>query len=157
MKTMEMSEVWRCTSMMRDMYINSNLNPFTKFTNSSRSTEFRDILLWNNSQMITKTIPISKRIVISYAMKWSILFWVYWKVNGSWDNNMIRISEWRESNCRANTSVRRKKEIQKSRTVWVTFRDPSRKVDFLSKIIYGRVHQVYQFRQNRLASPYDVH
>ena len=101
--------VWRCTSMMRDMYINSNLNPLTKFTNSSRSTEFRDILMWNNSQMITKTIPISKRIVISYAMKWSILFWVYWKVNGNWDNNMIRISEWRESNCRANTSVRRNK------------------------------------------------
>ena len=27
---------------MRDIYINSNLNPHTKFTSSSRSTEFRD-------------------------------------------------------------------------------------------------------------------
>ena len=94
---------------MRDIYINSNLNPLTKFTSSSRSTEFKDILPWNISQMITKTIPISMRIVISYAVKWGILFWVYWKVNGNWDNNMIRILQWRESQCRTNTSVRRNK------------------------------------------------
>ena len=54
---------------MRDIYINSNLNPLTKFTSSSRSTKFKDILPWNISQMITKTIPISTRIVISYVMK----------------------------------------------------------------------------------------
>ena len=53
--------------MMRDIYINSNLNPLTKFTSSSRSTEFKDILPWNISQMITKTVPISTGIVISYA------------------------------------------------------------------------------------------
>ena len=54
---------------MRDIYINSNLNPLTKFTSSSRSTKFKDIFPWNISQMITKTIPISTRIVISYVMK----------------------------------------------------------------------------------------
>ena len=54
---------------MRDIYINSNLNPLTKFTSSKRSTKFKDILPWNVSQMITKTIPISTRIVISYVMK----------------------------------------------------------------------------------------
>ena len=54
---------------MRDIYISSNLNPLTKFTSSSRSTELKDILAWNISQMITKTIPISTRIVISYVMK----------------------------------------------------------------------------------------
>ena len=59
---------------MRDIYINSNLNPLTKFTSSSRSTKFKDILPWNISQMITKTVPISTRIVISYAMKLGILF-----------------------------------------------------------------------------------
>ena len=32
---------------------------------------------------------------------------------------MIRVSRWRKSHCRTNTSVRRKKEIQKSRTVIV--------------------------------------
>ena len=37
---------------MRDTYINSNLNPLIKFPSSSRSTEFKDILPWNISQMI---------------------------------------------------------------------------------------------------------
>ena len=62
---------------MRDIYINSNLNPLTKFPISTRSTEFKDILLWNISQMIKKTISISTRIVISHTMQWGILFWVY--------------------------------------------------------------------------------
>ena len=69
---------------MRDIYINSNLNPLTKFTSSSRSTKFKDILPWNISQMITKTIPISTRIVITYAMKRGIPLWIWWKVNGNW-------------------------------------------------------------------------
>ena len=81
---------------MRDIYINSNLNPLTKFTSSSRNTKLKDIFLWNISQMITKTILVSTRIVISYMMKWGILFWVWWKVNVNWDN-IIRISQWRES------------------------------------------------------------
>ena len=57
---------------IRDMYIYSHLNPLIKFTSSSKNTEFKDILSWNISQMIMKTIPISMRIVISYAMKWGI-------------------------------------------------------------------------------------
>ena len=55
------------------VHINSNLNPFTKFTSSSRSA-FKDIISWNISQMIKKTIPVSTRIVISYAMNWGIPF-----------------------------------------------------------------------------------
>ena len=51
---------------------------------------------------------------------------------------MIGISQWRESHCRTNTSVRRKKEIQKSRTVRITVRDASRKVSHLSKVIWDR-------------------
>ena len=51
-----------------DIYMNSNLNPLTKFTSRRRSTEFKDILPWNTSQMIIKTIPISTRIVISYSL-----------------------------------------------------------------------------------------
>ena len=145
---------------MRDTYISSNLNPLTKFTRGSRHSEFKDILSWNISQMITKTIPISTRITISYAMKRGILFSVRRTVNGNWDNNMIRIFWWRESHCRTNTSARRTEEIKKSRTVRVTLRDPSWKVNHASKVIwdsknYNRVHQVYQFQQNRLASPYD--
>ena len=94
---------------MRDIYINSNLNPLTKFTSSNRSTNFKDILPWNISQMITKIISISTRIVISYAMKRGISLWIWWIVNGNWDKNMIGISQWRESHCRTNTSVRRNK------------------------------------------------
>ena len=91
---------------MWDIYINSNLNLLTKFASSSRSTKFKDILLCNISQMITKTIPISTRIVISYAMKRGIPLWIWWKVSGNWDNNMIRISQWKEIHCRTNTNVR---------------------------------------------------
>ena len=94
---------------MRDIYINYNLNPLTKFTSSSRSTKCKDIRPWNISQMILKTVLISTRIVLSYSMKQGILLWIWWKVNGNWDNNIIWISQWRESHCRTNTSVRRKK------------------------------------------------
>ena len=43
-------------------------------------------------------------------MKRGILFWVYWKANGNWDNSMIRI--W-ESHYRKNTSVKKKKKNPK--------------------------------------------
>ena len=146
--------------LMRDIYINSNLNQITKFTNSSISTEFKDILPWNISKMIMKTIPISTRIVISNARKHGILWWIQWNANVNWDNNMIRTSQWWESHCRTNTSVRRKKEILKSRTVRITVWDPCRKANHLSKVVwdnnnwvltenYNRVHQIYQFHQNR--------
>ena len=82
---------------MRDINVNSNLNALTKFTSSSWNTESKDILPWNISQMITRTVPITTRIVTSYVMKQGILFWVWWKVNGKWDNHMIRIYQWREA------------------------------------------------------------
>ena len=50
---------------MMDIYINSNPNPFTKF-------KLIDTFPWNISQMITKNILISMRIVIRYAIKWGI-------------------------------------------------------------------------------------
>ena len=88
--------------------------------------------------MITKTVPCSTRIVISNAMKLGIPLWVWQKTNRNWDINMIRILQWRESHCRIKTSIRRKKEIQNSRTVRVTFRGPSRKVNHLSEVIWDR-------------------
>ena len=51
---------------MSDIYINSNLKPLTKLTRSSRSTEFKDILPWNISQMIIQTIPISHMVQVSW-------------------------------------------------------------------------------------------
>ena len=60
--------------MMSNIYINSNLNRLTKFTSSSKITQFKDILFWNISQIITKSIPISTRIVISSVIKQGMLF-----------------------------------------------------------------------------------
>ena len=79
---------------MRYIFINSNLHLLTNFTISSRSTEFKDILPWYISQIITKIMPISTGVVIRYAMIQNIPFWVSQKVNGNWDNNLIRISKW---------------------------------------------------------------
>ena len=69
---MEMSEVDLILTM-RDIYINSSLNPLAKFTSSSRSTEFKDTSQ-GTSQLIMKTFSFSTRIVISYAMKQGIPF-----------------------------------------------------------------------------------
>ena len=48
---------------------------------------------------------------------------------------MIGISQWMQSHCKTNTSVRRKKEIQESRTVRLAVKDASRKNNHLSKVI----------------------
>ena len=137
LKTMKMSKAWLILAM-RDKYVNSNLNPLAKFTSSSRSTVFKDVHPWNISQMITKAVPVSPRIVKSYVMRQGILLWIWWKVTGNWDSNMIRISRWTESHCRTNTSVRRKKWIQKSSTIRITVWDLSRKVKQFSKVVWDR-------------------
>ena len=74
---------------MRDIYINSNLN--TEFTKSSRRSSFKYILPWTISQMITKNVPISTRIVISYSVQWDIPLWIWWKVNGNWDTTWSEV------------------------------------------------------------------
>ena len=124
--------------LMRDIYISFSLIAFAKFISSSRSTKFKDIFPWNISQMITKTVPVNPRIVKSYVMRQGILLWIWWKVTGNWDSNMIRISRRTESHCRTNTSVRRKKWIQKSSTIRITVWDLSRKVKQLSKVVWDR-------------------
>ena len=118
---------------MRDIYIHSNLNTFTKFI-SSRSTEFRDILPWNISQMITKTVTINTIILISYAMIWGIPLWIWWKVNRNWDN-IIKICQWRENHCRTNTSIRRKKSKRAGLWQRIIVWDPSSKVNHLRKVV----------------------
>ena len=69
-KTMEM--VLDLIFKMRDVYIHSNLDPTTKFSTSSRSTEFKDFFPWSISQMITKIVSMG--IVISCVIKRGILF-----------------------------------------------------------------------------------
>ena len=57
----------------------------------------------------------------------------------------------------ANNKVKRKKEIQESRTVSVSVGDTSRRLTICVKSFEkddNRVHQVYQFHQNGLTSLY---
>ena len=143
--------------MLTDIYINSYSNLLTKFNSCRRSTKFKDVSPWKISQMIMKTVAISMRILISYVMKRGISFRVWPKVNGIWDN-MTRISQWRESHYKNNSSIRRKKEIK------VT--DLSQKWHSESIILVGKLiiwvrkfeveklKKVYQFHQNRFASLY---
>ena len=71
----QMKNQWRSVRLdliptMTDIYINSNLSSLaTKFTTSSRDTEFKYILQRNISQIIKKISPISRRIVKSYMIK----------------------------------------------------------------------------------------
>ena len=116
----------------RDIHINSNLNLITKFTSSSRTTVFKDILPCSISQMIMKTVPISMGIVKLYNETKHLVLSLLesqWKLR-----QQMRISQWRESHCRTNTIVKRKKKIQE-RTVTFKIRDPKRKVNHLSKVI----------------------
>ena len=141
---------------MRDIYLNSNPNPLKKFTSSSRSTKFKDILPWNISQMITNTIPISRRIVISYVMKWTShceldeksmetesTLWSEFPNGGKAIVEQILASEEREKSKRAvlwesQCGIR----IGKL-TIWV------RSFEIITEKNYNRVHQVDQFHQNR--------
>ena len=84
--------------------------------------------------MIMKTIPVSTRIVLSYAMKQDILFWVYQNVNGNCDNNMIRISNGGKAIAE---QILASEEINQSKRAGlrVSVRDPSRKVNYLSKVV----------------------
>ena len=132
---MEMSEAWLDT--FDEGYVHQfQREPTHKIHWHQQKHEFRVILPWKISKMITKTVPITTRIAISYTMKQGILLWIWQKVNGNWDNNMVRISQWRQSLCRTNTHIRRKKEIQISRTVRITVWDLSTKVNHSSKVIW---------------------
>ena len=120
---------------MRDIYINSNLNPLTEFTGSSITTEFKYILPWNISQIITKTIPISTRIVISHAINQGILSCDYWKVSENWTT----WSEFLNGQKAIAEHILASEEWKKSKRegLWESqSRDPSRKVNYLSKVLW---------------------
>ena len=141
---------------MRDIHINSNLNTVTKFTSSSRSTEFTDILplIISNYQ---KDCP--KQHKDSQAMQWNKvshcnLMEIKIEKKGNWEN-MMRISQWTQSHCGTNARIRRKTK-QNNRTERIKVWDPGRKVKHVSKV--NRVHKIYQFNHkvSQSASPSDV-
>ena len=73
------------TIIIRNICINSNLDPPTKFSSSTGSTYFKDILLWKIPQMIMKIIPFSTRIIKSCTMKRSFPLWLWRKLNKNQD------------------------------------------------------------------------
>ena len=91
------------------------INSLKKFSTSRRSTKFKDILLWNISQVTTMTALISTRIAISCGMKRGTLFWVWRKFSGNWDNNMIRQQHCplKGNHCKTNDSPNQYENIRK--------------------------------------------
>ena len=78
LKTMEMSEAWPDTydeGYIIPTWTDSQISP-----GAAEALSLEKILPLNISQMITKTIPISRRVVISYVMKRNIPLWIWRKV-----------------------------------------------------------------------------
>ena len=77
------------------IYIYISTPTWTHSQNLLAAAEAQDILLSNDHEYHPNQYENSHKI------------WL--KVNGNWNNIMIRISKWRESHCRINASIRRKK------------------------------------------------
>ena len=99
LKNMEICEV--SSNTYNEGYIHQ-FHTLTRFSSkSSRSPKYKNILPWNTSQIIMKVVQISTRIIKSCVMKRNIIpLWVLRKINGNWDHNAFRISQWMESHCR---------------------------------------------------------
>ena len=109
---------------MRDKYVNSKMDLFTKFSCYSRSTKFKDILRWNISKMISQTAPISMRIIKICMVQRGILICICWKLINTETTTCSEFINW-ESYCITNlgsveTRISRNKQIQKYRTVKLT-------------------------------------
>ena len=118
--------------VMSDRYITSSQNPLIKLSTSSKSTKSKDILPRNILQLITKIVPISRKKMhkLCIEKRHPLPSGAWRKISGNKDNSRVRISQMRETVCRANTSVNRKKYFR------VTVRNPSRKINHLSKVVW---------------------
>ena len=119
-------------------------------------------MIMNISQMITKTIPITTRIVISYAMK--LCYASCFEFDGkSMETGTTTLPEFPNGGKAIKEQIIASEERNKSKragmwerqsgiwvgelTIWVRW--------FEIKKNYIRVYQIYHFDQNRLASPSD--
>ena len=105
--------------MMKDIQVNSNLNPVIKFTNSSNMFLPRNI-----SQMITKTIQsVWEWSTLCSKMGYPVLNLIkhQWKQTTTW----LAFPIW-GNHYRTNTSMRVR--------IW----DPSRKINHLCKVVWDR-------------------
>ena len=121
---------------------NSNLNPLTSFTASSRSTEFKDIFPWNIYQMITERVQISTSFVItelSKTIQWNRAsrFEFDKKSMETEATTWLEFPNWGKAIVE---QIPASEDRNKSKRVGlrVTVRDLSRKINHLIKIIWER-------------------
>ena len=83
----------------------------TKFRINSRSThpDLRYLPMEHRfeEQEIKKNVLITTWIIKRFVMKRKIPPWVWRKVDGNWNNMVVRINLWTEGHCRTNTRVKR--------------------------------------------------
>ena len=96
--------------------IYSSILTWTHSQNSLAAAEVLSLKISSHGTSLEWWRRASKSHEISHK-QCNKTWWIWLKINGKWDNNMIRISQWRDSDCITNTNNRRKSEIQKSRTV----------------------------------------
>ena len=132
---MEMSETWPDT--FSDGYIHQfQTKPPTKFTGSSKRTEFKDILPWITCKMITTNVPISPRIVMNYAMKRDICC----EDDGMWMETETTLSEFLNGGKAFVEEILASQKRNKSKRAWhwESVWNPSRKGNYLSKVVWNR-------------------
>ena len=76
---------------MKDIYINSNLNPLTKFSSSSRNTWFKDNLPWNISWSCN-TVLNSHGVVFIFSIIAYLPVCLY--VYKCWSGFLVRNTIW---------------------------------------------------------------
>ena len=77
---------------MRDIYIISNLNPLTKFSSSSRNTEFKDNLLPWNISWSCNTVLNAHRVVFIFSIIAFLPVCLY--VYKCWSGFLVRNTIW---------------------------------------------------------------
>ena len=100
------------------------MNLLTKFTSSSRSTKPKDIFPWNISQVITFDFDHISASCFEF--------------NGKSVETETTTSEFSNEGKAIVEQILASEEVQKSRTMRFTVRDPSRKINHLSKVTKER-------------------
>ena len=68
-KWVRLELIFTMRNISSKLHISSNLDSLPKFASNNKSNKFKYILPWSISKIITKMIPVSRRMVISYMMK----------------------------------------------------------------------------------------
>ena len=151
-----MNEVWP------DIYDEGCIHQFqpgrTHRIRLEQQIKFKDIIPWNISRMLTKTDPITTRIVVSCAVKRDFEIerktttWSQFPNGGKATVEQILGSGIINKSKRAEQWVSHSGILVRKLTIWV-------RLTIWVEVVWDRnvitVHQVYQFYKNKLTSAYD--